>query len=255
MKMIDFSCLVLTEIKPPINVHSLRNRVFEMYDRPSYGLSLCYAGQITYTMNGIKYVSDPNHVVFLPQGKNYSLYGDREGWFPVINFKCDDFCCETINSLRIDNMQACLKDFETINKLFLQNDNRLEIFSVFYDLLHKIAEEQRKSKTILAPVMQYIDMNIGEAKLTNADLAKQIGISEVYLRKLFLKEWGISPRQYILDLRIRKAKQLLSNTPFTVTAIAEECGFASLYHFCRTFRDRTGVTPLEYARKNKLELI
>ena len=72
------------------------------------------------------------------------------------------------------------------------------------------------------------------------------------MRKLFLSYYHITPKQYVLDIRIRKAKQLLCDTPFSVTAIAEECGFSSVYHFCRVFKEKTGFTPTEYANLNKI---
>ena len=46
--------------------------------------------------------------------------------------------------------------------------------------------------------------------------------------------------------------QLLTNTDLTVTAVAESCGFASVYHFCRTFKQRMGMTPLEWAVGNRI---
>ena len=51
--------------------------------------------------------------------------------------------------------------------------------------------------------------------------------------------------------QLPQAKQMLVDTPFTVTAIAEECGFSSVYHFCRAFRQRTGKTPTQYAAENR----
>jgi len=72
---------------------------------------------------------------------------------------------------------------------------------------------------------------------------------------MFLLHYDITPKQYILNARIRRAKQLLCDTPLTVTAIAEKCGFSSVYHFCRSFKQHTGQTPTEYAVKNKINQI
>ena len=51
--------------------------------------------------------------------------------------------------------------------------------------------------------------------------------------------------------RLEEAKQLLEESPFTVAAIAEKCGFTNPYHFCRTFKQRTGLSPTQYAAKNR----
>ena len=59
----------------------------------------------------------------------------------------------------------------------------------------------------------------------------------------------MTPRQYILDLRLRLARQLLSETRESIGAIAEQCGFSSVYHFSRAFHQSTGRTPSEYRRE------
>lgn len=244
--------IVITDIDTPFVVHSEKGRKFQMTNRQNYGLSLCISGQITYTMNGKQYISDQNKAVLLPKGGTYSLHGDKEGFFPVINFKCDNFNCEEIAVLPLEVSQACIKDFEALKDLFLHDKNRLKIFSAFYELLDKVSSAYSQKQQPLAYVIKYIDENIQNPELSNTCLARQIGISEVYLRKLFLAHYNITPKQYILDIRIQKAKQMLINTPFTVTAISEECGFSSLYHFCRAFKKKTGMAPTEYTNLNKI---
>ncbi len=71
------------------------------------------------------------------------------------------------------------------------------------------------------------------------------------MRKLFLKQYKLTPKQYILQMRIQKAKQLLEESPFTVAAISEKCGFSNPYHFSRAFKQRTGLTPTQYAAQNR----
>ena len=244
--------IIITDIEIPIVVHSKKGRKFQMTNRQSYGLSLCISGQVTYTMNGENYISDQNKAVLLPKGGTYSLQGDKEGLFPVVNFKCENFNCNEIVVVPLENSQAYIKDFETLKDLFLHDKNHLKIYSAFYELLDKVSSANLRKQHPLASVIEYIAENIQSPELSNTRLARQSGISEVYLRKLFLAFYNITPKQYILDIRIKKAKQMLINTPFTVTAISEECGFSSVYHFCRAFKNKTGMTPTEYANLNKI---
>ena len=223
-----------------------------MTDRQSYGLSLCISGQITYTMNDRTYVSRPNCAVLLPQGGSYSLFGDKEGLFPVVNFTCTNFHCDEIAVFPLEQADSCLKSFETLKSLFQRGDSSLEIYSVFYDLLSKVFPASTQVPGPLDFAVKYIEKHLHDPKLSNVALAKKVGISEVYLRKLFVSHCGITPKQYLLEARIRKAKQLLVDTPFTVTAIAETCGFSSVYHFCRAFKKRTGMTPTHYAESHIL---
>ena len=252
MKLNNLNNIIVTDIQRPLIVHSEKGHRFQMKDRQSYGLSFCISGQITYTMNEKKFISNQSNVVILPQGGTYTLFGDKEGLFPVINFKCENFDCDEIIVLPLENLQTCIKDFDTLKDLFLHNKNHYKIYSTFYELLDKVASVNSQKQKPLEAVIKYIDKNIQNPKLSNTSLARQLGISEVYLRKLFLAHYNISPKQYILDIRIRKAKQMLRDTPFTVAAIAEECGFSSVYHFCRAFKQRVGLTPTQYAINNRV---
>lgn len=252
IKMGILDNLVITNIETPIVVHSKKGRKFQKKDRSNFGLSLCTSGQITYTMNGKSYISNQNNAVLLPQGGTYSLFGDKEGFFPVLNFECENINCNEIVIFPLENPQACIKDFEAFKDLFLRNESRLKIYSAFYELLDKVSSANSQKQNPLDSVIKYIAENLQSPDLSNTCLAKQIGISEVYLRKLFLAHYNITPKQYILDIRIRKAKQMLRDTPFTVAAIGEECGFSSVYHFCRIFKQRTGLTPTQYAINNRV---
>lgn len=244
--------VVITDIAPPVTVHSEKGRHFEMVNRPYFGLSLCINGQITYSMNGQKYVSDKTSAILLPQGGSYSLYGDKDGVFPVINFKCENLDCHTITLFPLKNPDVCIKHYENIKKLFLFNENKLKVYSIFYDLIDSISKEQLAKQNILYPAMKYLEKNIADPQLSNTQLARQAGISEVYLRKQFLTHYNTTPKQYILDVRIEKAKQMLIDTPYKITAVSESCGFSSVYHFCREFKKRTGLTATEFAMQNRL---
>lgn len=239
--------MIVTDIEKPLTVFSEKGRQLQMDNRPCYGLSFCISGQITYVQDGQRYVSKPSCAVLLPRGASYSLYGDKSGLFPLINFQCDNLACDHITVLPLSNPKNHLSQFKKLSNCFLYGDNTLKIFGLFYDILADIETEQTQSQNPLYPIIDYLREHIGDAELTNTVLAKRLGVSEVYLRRLFTTYCGTTPKQYILTLRIEKAKQLLADNRYTVTAIAEKCGFSSLYHFCRCFKERTGCTPREYA--------
>ena len=151
----------------------------------------------------------------------------------------------------MDNPQDFIQRFRNLQQLFLRNESRMKIYSTFYELLDSLVSPNEQNSDRQTFAVKYIEEHIQDPTLSNVELAKCLGISEVYLRKQFQAHYRVTPKQYILDVRIRKAKQLLIDTPFTVTAIAEECGFSSVYHFCRSFRQRTGKTPTQYAAENR----
>lgn len=244
--------IIITDIETPIIVHSEKNRKMQMTNRPSYGFSFCINGQITYTMGNNSYVSKESNAVLLPQGGNYFLFGNKEGLFPVINFRCENFKCNDILVLPLKNPQYCINDFNNIKNMFMRGESRLDIFSAFYKLIGEICTADTPKYDPIKAVTKYIEEHLSDPKLSNIELANHISISEVYLRKLFISYRKTTPKQFIINMRISKAKQMLVDTPFTVAAIAEECGFSSLYNFCRTFKKKTGMAPREYANINRI---
>jgi AraC-like DNA-binding protein len=80
-------------------------------------------------------------------------------------------------------------------------------------------------------------------------MAEKVNLSPGYFSNLFRSEVGMSFSDYLIQVRIEKAKQLLRRFDLSVEAISKKCGFNSLAHFSRTFKDRCGVSPLKF-RKN-----
>ena len=122
-------------------------------------------------------------------------------------------------------------------------------------MLYNLSAEQMSENNIIRAALQYMENNISDPALSNSVLAAKANISEVYFRKLFVSQYGISPKQYILDVRIEKAKELLSDGAKKITSISEECGFSSIYHFSRSFKEKTGFTPTEYMNNNHITVI
>jgi AraC-like DNA-binding protein len=242
--------VTVTEISDVFTVYSEKGGSDSMSDRKSYGLSLCSGGQITYIQNGREYVSDNTCAVILPKGGTYFIKRDKTGSFPVINFDCLDFLCDTVTVLPVHNMEELIADYERLKKLFCFGANRAQAFSIFYDMLHKLCVDEIPSE--LRGAMRRIRSDFCNASLTNATLAAECNISEVYFRKLFVKHFGVSPKQFIIDTRIQKAKQMLSEGVLSASAVSERCGFSNPYHFCRLFKKHTGITPSQYRKENMI---
>ena len=219
-------------------------------ERKTYGLSFSYGGQISYYFQGHRHISDRNHAILLPR-QSYFLRREESGDFPVINFTCtEDFSPADFACVPLRNPDGYLKDFERLKVLFLSGKHSAEMMSIFYSILGRLSEEEvSEGHPLLGAAMDYLGSHFSDPALTNRELAEQANISEVYFRKLFKKSYGISPKQYVLELRIRHAKTLLSENASSVTAIAEACGFSSVYHFCRAFKETTGQTPREWSKK------
>ena len=74
-------------------------------------------------------------------------------------------------------------------------------------------------------------------------------ISTHYLVYLFKKETGASCREYVIQVRMRRACDLLKHTDYTVSEISRQVGYDDPYYFCRLFRKKTGMPPTQYRIK------
>lgn len=245
--MIELSDFVITEIYEPFTVQSPRGKRLEQNGRKKCGISFCLGGQIQYLSDGACVESDDTCAVFLPRGANYTLIGKATGRFPLINFDCLGEVGNRVLAFPLSDPTACIRQFETIKDLFLLQGTRAEIFAAFYRLLQLVSGEKKPKNSRLQKAIDYVREHLTEPELSNRAVADALGISEVYLRKLFQRELNTTPKQYILGLRLAKAKHLLCHSGFTVTRISEECGFSCVYHFCRCFKNKVGCSPREFA--------
>lgn len=231
-------------------------RTLEVQNRKSFGISFALSGQLIYHHNGKKYVSKENRVVFLPKGASYSIECTQKGVFTLIDFECDEASAYSdFMSITISPDPAYLHDHKELQKLFLfkNPDLHTHSLSLFYSILSRVVNNIDKLGLypVLRPAVEYMQNNIGTTDITNQTLAEKSNISVVYFRKLFKECYGVSPGQYMLKIKIDKAKQLLKTGALTVTEISAKCGYSNVYHFCEIFKRKTGMTPTEYRKKKR----
>jgi Transcriptional regulator containing an amidase domain and an AraC-type DNA-binding HTH domain len=84
-------------------------------------------------------------------------------------------------------------------------------------------------------------------------IAHNIYLSPVYISKIFKEETGESPINYLIKIRLEKAKDILqSKDSGSIKNIANQVGYEDVYHFSKLFKKYYGVSPLYY-RKNALK--
>lgn len=106
----------------------------------------------------------------------------------------------------------------------------------------------KNTNYLISRAVSYIQLHLQE-NLSVKGLAQHLGISEIYLYKLFKAHTGQSVQLFILNYRLQIAKDYLSNPDYTVKMIADELGFASPHHFSSIFRKHVGVSPTGYRRQ------
>ena len=106
-----------------------------------------------------------------------------------------------------------------------------------------------RSSTVLSkPIVLCIDYIYSHIhyRITIAELSDYLGISESYLSKLFHKEMGLPLSQYITNLKIEKAKNLLQYSDYSIIDISNYLSFSSQSHFIQVFQKKVGLTPHKF---------
>lgn len=100
--------------------------------------------------------------------------------------------------------------------------------------------QERRAKEMMASHM--------DRGLSIAQIATECSLSRSHFSRAFKKNTGYSPRDWFLQVRLDKAKSLLTQSSVSISRISLDCGFADQSHFTRVFTRRVGVTPFNWRR-------
>lgn len=145
---------------------------------------------------------------------------------------------------------------EITSKDFYYSDIIEIKFRELITLLYRCSEHQLTSTTEdtpstdkFAPVINYINQHLQE-QITLQILADTVHMESIYFLKKFKQIMGITPMNYVRNIRINRAKNLLLHSDMNVTQISAAVGFLTIHHFSSVFKTMTGLSPSEYRDNN-----
>ena len=121
------------------------------------------------------------------------------------------------------------------------------ITAILNDILNS-KESPDISPSLLKETIAYINEHFCE-KIHLQDLAAMTSLSPFYFTRVFTKETGMTPYQYLLSARLSFSKLLLKSSDFSVKEIAFRSGFSDEGHFCSCFKKHEHMTPSQYRNK------
>ena len=148
-----------------------------------------------------------------------------------------------------------LSTIAAIEKFVDKADALSELYQehLLYDVLFQAWQEKEAvvgtscADTLVARAMSYIEENL-EKKLRLDDLCRALGTNISTLNYRFRRAAGISAGRYIQQEQMKRARQLLGSTTYSMAQIAAKCGFENAYYFSTAFKKCHGVPPSEYRR-------
>ncbi len=113
-------------------------------------------------------------------------------------------------------------------------------------------ENSGETASVAQRIEQYLRKNYAE-HITNQTLGGVFGYVPSYVSMLFRREYGVSPSEYLTDVRIEQAKhRLLEDPNVLIRDVALTVGFKSQHHFSRTFKNHEGVWPSDFSHERRL---
>lgn len=150
--------------------------------------------------------------------------------------------------------QLLIDLYEIANSTIFIRD--MKIFEKLAGLLTLLMEESwspesnpygNKRKRNLQDVKEYLDEHYQE-KVSLESLSELFYINKFYLSRIFKEQFGLTLNNYLLQMRITHAKQLLRFTNLPIEKIGQQCGMMDANYFSRMFKNLEGITPGEYRR-------
>lgn len=135
------------------------------------------------------------------------------------------------------------KNNEILDALYV-----LELFlNIFnsHTLKKTISNSKTNAELYFGFCLRYIEENIYR-KITVSELTERLGVSRPYLYKIFNKKFNMSPKQYIMWYKLKRAKEMLLETDMTMTQIANSVGYVDSLAFSKAFSLKEKMSPQKY---------
>lgn len=124
---------------------------------------------------------------------------------------------------------------------------QIELIYRFFSLL-LTKSKKFTNRDIAESVKKIIDYNFGR-DITVGEISDTLHLDSTYLTRKFAQQYGISPKEYLIEKRIEHAKKLLIETDATIKEIALSVGYIDQLYFSRIFKKKVGESPIGYRKQ------
>ncbi len=181
----------------------------------------------------------------------------RTSHIPVILLTAKSSMEEQIEGIRSQADAFITKPFnleyleETIKNLLKNRAVLREHYTSELPTEAKTNSSNKIDRKFITEFTSIVENNLSNEEFSVDDICKKIGISRVQLYRKVKALIGYNVNDYILTVRLKKAKFLLSSGDLTISEVASKVGFSSQGYFSTVFKSKFGVTPSEYKEKKK----
>lgn len=189
-------------------------------------------------MDGLKAISEIHTIS--PQTQNIIISGYADFSF-----------AQTAISLNVVSYLLKPVSIELLEKAARKAMNKFEEWKILKEAGDGEEEPENAAIKAIANIHLYLEKHYQDPDLRVKTASEVFDITPNYLSALFAKKYGCRFVDYLAEIRIRHAQELLrEKTWLSVAEVAQRVGFSSTRYFSKTFKKLTGVLPSEYAQKN-----
>lgn len=197
-----------------------------------------------------KYHLKDNYVTHFSARSNYKRIAKNEEMI-VIHFETMNNNVKNIEFFESKAPEKLSKLFREIFDCWIEKKvgYKFKCSAIFYEILAECYMQNYHKKDDTSKIsasIDYINHNYKNSNLTVKQAANRSFISDVYFRKLFKKQFGITPQKYIINLRIQNAIMLISTGYYSLKEVSYMSGYTDYKYFSLEFKKRIGVSPSKY---------
>jgi len=223
-----------------------------------YEIILTVEGSGIFTVNNVEYPFCEGSIHIVPP--NTPHVKSSEQGFKDIFFHCDDAVFSSICgprneivSFEDDGERSLTALIKMMLYKFTSSNKNDRTLTLMYELFIRLITERcasGKADPVSESISRYLALNFNEPELSLSKVLTDTGYNKDYVRRRFIAAYGVTPGQYLTNLRIENAKKLLRQRKESGDSIADigaMCGYYDGHYFSKIFKKQVGVEPREYA--------
>ncbi len=187
-------------------------------------------------------------VLLIPKDTTYRLLGEGNCKLWDIAFDCKETTSKEIftSDLMFSSMA---RHCAVMERIFREKEDcwQYQLYEEFYHVLHTLGKNYlgtaHASDPLAYEAQSYLHAHFAEHDCKIEDAAAFCHVTRQHLRNVFLARFEVSPMQYLNQLRISRAKELLCVTSLPLDEVAVQSGFCDQSTFTKAFKEKVGVTP------------
>lgn len=242
---------------------------WQLDDFTNHFVDLTYIleGKATYIINGVPYEVGKGDLLCIPCGNQRQARVDQ-----------DDPMAAYASNFRLYNLQAAevslpfplhstigihdelISLYQELNFVWVQKKRgyTMKVRALFLNILHRLfsilyyEDSSIHTDARIHTVMDYMSKNYN-LPLNVKQLASIVGLNPSYLGTLFRKQTGITVKEHINRIKMNSAENMLISGEFSITEVAQKCGFEDPFYFSKVFKKIKGYSPSKVILKRQYD--